>query len=409
MIDIDHATGFTRHLTHASGARPRHNEIEHRRNLLAAIVAQACNFGITRMAELSGISPDTLTWTTRWYLREDTLRAANTAIVNAHHQHPLATAWGGGTLSSSDGLRLPIRARSLTARALSRYFTDQGGTSYTHVSDQHTTYGTQIIVTTDRDATYVLDEILGNTTDLPIAEHTTDTHGQTLLTFALFDLVGLRLSPRIARLTHQRLWRPHPASHYQQWPTAGALLAHPVQVEVIDRHWDDLLRIAWSIRTGHVSASLLVARLQACARQHPLAKALIEYGKLQRTNHALRWFTDQAFRRRIGRQLNRGESLNALRRYLFFAQDAEITHANHHDQTTEAHCHTLAVNACILWTTTYLGHTVDDTPDPVPDDVIAHLSPARYHHIKPYGTYTFNDDALRHPNQRALRPRVTRS
>ena len=53
-------------------------------------------------------------------------------------------------------------------------------------------------------------------------------------------------------------------------------------------------------------------------RQHPLAEALVEYGKLQRTNHALRWFTDQGFRRRIGRQLNRGESLNALRRYLFF-------------------------------------------------------------------------------------------
>lgn len=68
---------------------------------------------------------------------------------------------------------------------------------------------------------------------------------------------------------------------------------------------------------GYVSASLLVARLQAGAHQHPLAKALIEYGKLQHTNHALRWLTDQGFRRRIGRQLNRGESLNALRRYRF--------------------------------------------------------------------------------------------
>ena len=170
------------------------------------------------MAELCGISPDTLTWTTRWYLRDDTLRAANAAIVNLHHHHPLAQVWGGGTLSSSDGLRLPIRGKSLTARRLSRYFVDQGGTSYTHVSDQHTTYGTQIIVTTDRDAAYVLDEILGNTTDLPIAEHTTDTHGQTLLTFALFDLVGLRLSPRIAKLAQQRLWRPPPT---QQIPTVA--------------------------------------------------------------------------------------------------------------------------------------------------------------------------------------------
>ncbi|MCA1698093.1 MAG: transposase, partial [Actinobacteria bacterium] len=42
-----------------------------------------------------------------------------------------------GTLSSSDGLRLPTRGKSLTGRALSRYFVHEGLTSYTHVSDQH--------------------------------------------------------------------------------------------------------------------------------------------------------------------------------------------------------------------------------------------------------------------------------
>jgi TnpA family transposase len=100
-----------------------------------------------------------------------------------------------------------MRGKSLTGRALSRYFVHEGLTSYTHVSDQHSTYGTQIIVSTERDATFTLDEILGNTTELPIAEHTTDSHGQTLATFALFDLVGLRLSPRIAKLTEKQLWR----------------------------------------------------------------------------------------------------------------------------------------------------------------------------------------------------------
>jgi TnpA family transposase len=84
----------------------------------------------------------------------------------------------------------------------------KGVTSYTHVSDQHSTYGTQVIVSTERDATFTLDEILGNTTELPIVEHATDTAGQTLATFALFDLVGLRLSPRIAKLTDKQLWRP---------------------------------------------------------------------------------------------------------------------------------------------------------------------------------------------------------
>ena len=65
------------------------------------------------------------------------------------------------------------------------------------------------------------------------------------------------------------------------------------------------------------------------------------------TFHALRWFTDEAFHRRIGRQLNRGEALNDLRRFIFFANRGAVRYSDHEDQTTQAHCHTLVVNTCI--------------------------------------------------------------
>ena len=53
----------------------------------------------------------------------------------------------------------------------------------------------------------MLDGILGNQTDLLITEHATDTHGVTLANFALFDLVGLQLSPRIRDLGKITLYR----------------------------------------------------------------------------------------------------------------------------------------------------------------------------------------------------------
>jgi TnpA family transposase len=392
IIEVDKVTGFSARLTHAGGATPRAPELEHRRNLYAALIAQACNFGSTRMSELTGIGADTLDWYTQWYLRDEpTLEAANAAVVNEHQ--PFARCWGGGTLSSSDGLRLPMRGRSLTARALSRYFLHEGVTTYCHVSDQHSTYGTQVIVSTDRDGLYVLDEILGNTTELPIVEHTTDTHGQLLATFALFDLVGRQLSPRIAKITDKPLWRPHAASHYTPWPVAGPLLDAHAQTGLIDEHWDELARVAGSLKLGYVSASLLVARLQAGARQHPLAKALLEYGKLLRTIHALRWFTDEAFRRRIGRQLNKGEALNDLRRFIAYANAGKEKYHRHEDQTAQAHCLTLVVNICILSTTWYVQDAVDahraDGHD-VSDEVIAQISPAHFEALNPYGTHTID-------------------
>jgi TnpA family transposase len=137
-----------------------------------------------------------------------------------------------------------------------------------------------------------------------------------------------------------------------------------------------------------------------------LAKALIEYGKLLRTLHALRWFTDEAFRRRVGRQLNRGEALNDLRRFIFFAHRGAVRYPHHDDQTTQAHCHTLVVNACILSTTGYLQDAVDAQRadgHPVSDEVIAHLSPAHFEAINPYGTLTFDVAGVLKRSRRSLR------
>ena len=174
LIEVDHWTGFSKHFTHAGGSTVRTADLTV--HLYAAILAQACNFGLTTMAEVADLAYGQLAWTTEWYLREETLGAANTAIVNYQHRRPIAQLWGGGTLSSSDGQRFPVAVKSPVATALPRYFgLGRGVTAYTHVSDQHTIYATMVIPATVRDATYVLDGILNNETELPIAEHTTDT------------------------------------------------------------------------------------------------------------------------------------------------------------------------------------------------------------------------------------------
>jgi TnpA family transposase len=152
-----------------------------------------------------------------------------------------------------------------------------------------------------------------------------------------------------------------------------------------------------------------MSRLQAGSRQHPLAKALLEYGKLLRTAHALRWFTDEAFRRRIGRQLNRGEALNDLRRFIFYANRGQVRHHHHDQQTMQAMCNTLVVNACILSTTGYLQDALDArraAGHQISDAVIAHLTPTRFEAINPYGDLRFEVAAiLARTGRRPLRAR----
>jgi len=154
LIELDRRTGFLECFAHAGGKQARTPELK--RNLLAVLIANATNLGLVRMAEACGISYDILAWTAEWYVRDETLRAANLGIVSYHQRLPLTRIFGGGTLSSSDGQRFPTKGKSLTARAMSRYFADEGISTYTHVNDQHATFGTKVIVATDREAHYVL-------------------------------------------------------------------------------------------------------------------------------------------------------------------------------------------------------------------------------------------------------------
>lgn len=60
-----------------------------------------------------------------------------------------------------------------------------------------------------------------------------------------------------------------------------------------------------------------------------------EYGAVRRTIHAARYLTDEDRRRRVGRQLNKGEGLHSLRRTLFFAREGTSVTASSTSRSTK--------------------------------------------------------------------------
>lgn len=69
----------------------------------------------------------------------------------------MASYWGDGTMSSSDGMRMQVGVSSLHAEANPHYGTGKGTTIYRFTSDQFSSYYTKIIHTNSRDAIHVLD------------------------------------------------------------------------------------------------------------------------------------------------------------------------------------------------------------------------------------------------------------
>ena len=112
------------------------------------------------------LTADALQDTSRWFLRDATIKAANTILVNHHHGLKLSGIWGDGSRSSSDGQRFAVERNSLLGSVYPRYFGyyDRALQLYTHTSDQNSVYGTQAISCAPREAGYVLGGILDNDT-----------------------------------------------------------------------------------------------------------------------------------------------------------------------------------------------------------------------------------------------------
>jgi TnpA family transposase len=115
---------------------------------------------------------------------------------------------------------------------------------------------------------------------------------------------------------------------------------------------------------------------------------LKEYGALRRTIYVARYLSDPAYRRKISRQLNNGESLHPLKRDLLYAHEGTVRARHLEQQTEQAWCLTLTTNAVIAWTTEYCGLAVASVRAAgrrIVDEVLAYISPAHSENINFFG------------------------
>ena len=120
----------------------------------------------------------------------------------------------------------------------------------------------------------------------------------------------------------------------------------------------DLGSTRGSLKLGWVTASLIIQKLQAFPRKNVITRALQEYGRLIKTIFILKWYEDEAYRRRISRQLNKGEALHSLRSYLSVANQGIIRRKDSDGVSNQVSCLNLVTNAVITWNTVYMNAVI---------------------------------------------------
>jgi TnpA family transposase len=204
-------------------------------------------------------------------------------------------------------------------------------------------------------------------------------------------------------LKSRRLYTFGKASTY---PSLEPLIAGRINVALIRAHWSEMLRVAASIRTGTVTASLVLRQLASYRRQNGLAAALRELGRLERTLFTLDWLEDRELRRQTGQELNKGVSRNSLARAVFIHRLGEIRDRTYENQQHRASGLNLLVTAIILWNTRYLERAIAALrqAEDVPDQLLAHLYPLGWEHVNLTGDYIWSAERPATENSDGFRP-----
>ena len=390
LLEIHAHTGFADEFMHISESNSRADDLAV--SICAVLLSEACNIGIDPFIKHNNpaLTRHRLSWVKQNYMRAETLTAANIQLVNYHMNIPLSKIWGGGEVASADGMRLVTSVKTINSGSNKKFFgADRGITWYNFISDQFSGFHGIVVPGTLRDSIFVLEGLLEQQTRLNPIEIMTDTAGSSDMIFGLFWLLGYQFSPRLADAGESSFWRVDMEANYG---ALDELASNCVKTDRITQHWDDMLRIAGSLKLGTIQASELIRSLLKSERPSSLARAIIDVGRINKTIYLLNFIDNKDYRRRILTQLNRGEGRHAVARVICHGQRGEIKKRYREGQEDQLGALGLVTNAVVLWNTLYmdaaLNHMQDKGADVSQEDM-SRLSPLQHSHINVLGHYSF--------------------
>lgn len=250
-------------------------------------------------------------------------------------------------------------------------------------------FGTQVISTGEREASYVLNGLLENDTLLNPEFHSTDTHGFTEHLFAMLYLLGFPFHPRLKDLAEQSVYKIDKTMSYGD---LDEVFSGTIDIELICANWDQIVRIVASLKNGLALAHVIIQKL--ANRTDNVSKAIRAFGRIIKSIYILRYIADQELRHTVHLHLNHGESRHQLAKKLFFLNRGAFKTSDYEEIMNKASCLSLVSNAVLVWNTHHIQQIVDELRAEgydIPSEHLQKISPLMFKHIQIYGTYHFED------------------
>jgi TnpA family transposase len=397
LARIDAITTFTRHFGPLSGNESKTAEAKARH--LLTIFAYGTHLGPHQMARhLRGTcSADQIAYINHRHITAEKLEAANRDVIHRFHRFLLPRYWGDEKRAAADGTQYDLAEENLLVEKHIRYG-GYGGIAYHHVSDTYILLFSHFVSCSVWEAVYILDGLIRNTSEIDPKTIHADTQGQNLPVFGLSYLLGIELMPRIRNWKDLKFYRPSREAKYQH---IDALFAdNVVDWEVIKMHWQDLLRVVISIQEGKILPSMLLGKLTTYSHKNRLYQAFHALGTVVRTMFLLTFISDVKLREIIHRSTNKVEQYNNFEDWITFALTRAMTDNVYIEQEKRIKYTDLIANCIMLDNTLEMSAALNSLAKEgsIPTiDQLAALSPYQTRHIKRFGNYELDLEAIAEP------------
>jgi len=359
------------------------------KRLLLCIFGIGSNTGLKRIS----IANDDVDYSDLRYVKKRHINAVNIRnairiLVNNVLKIRDPDIWGEATTTvACDSTHLFAWDQNLMSEWHFRY-AKKGVMIYWHVDKKSLCIYSQLKDCSSSEVGSMIKGIIDHDTDMDMNRIFVDTHGQSVIGFAVSYLLHFALYPRLKAVNKQKLYYVD-SEDKNKYKNIAEILKGSINWQLIEDNYDEVVKHMVALKLGIVTPSVLIKRFSNNNYNHPVYKALVELGKANKTIFLCQYLASEELRIEINEGLNVVERLNSVMDFIFYGKLGQIATNNIEDQELSVLClHLLQV--CMVYINTLIIQQILSQPHWqnrfTPEDYRA-LTPLFSGHINPYGLF----------------------
>ena len=355
---------------------------------VATSLSYGCNLGPTQTERsLLKFTRKQIAWIFNHHITDIRLIQAIQVLINRYTTFMLPKHWGPGDSLSVDGTFWDMYTQNLLAAHHIRYGR-YGGVGYYHVSDQYIALFSNFISCGAHESIYLLDGIVENDSDMQPNKVHGDSWAQSEVLFGLSSLMAILIMPRIKQFKHLNYYKASSKDHYEN--INEIFTEKPIDWELIETHYHDMLRVAISIQNGKVKASAVLRKLCSKSRKNKLYFAFRELGRVERTIFLLNYINDPEMRKLIQAATCKSEEFNQFVSWIRFGGGGVINDNMRPNQRKIIRFNHLLANILIFHTVVYQTKAINKLRGQgieIPNEILSGISPYWTEHLNRFGLF----------------------